>query len=174
MQNSEDKTTIIEIPIADASPAPEAGAATESAPPEPEASIWSQPLQGLGDFLARYEPTENTGQTNTTRKKPIRPEPASGAPPPQLAQPYPPPGYPKAGKMPAPLTPNHFASPETPPDSNFYVAPGTFQNTEDNNENKSLISVPGKEKTLETIPDTDDLLAELTQRIIRDFRRFYP
>lgn len=133
---------------------------------EPPASIWSQPLQGLGDFMTNYVPP-----------------PARWTPPETPEQPkthsvFVPPPFPQEQTPPTP-TPVSGAIPRNGgsvaiPDDPLVSSSGIAMHTGLLPENQAFQSIEPTESTPMTTPDTDELLDELTQRIIRDFRRFYP
>lgn len=134
--------------------------------PEPAPSIWSQPLQGLGDFVSHYEPSAEP----VSGKEIISGQSPGPIPPVQV----PPVNDSNHTLMPLAaedlLTGPAIVQPESVPAQQQRF----LEKNVDIPENQTFKSIENNPDSTAVLPDTDDILDELTQRIIRDFRRFYP
>lgn len=134
--------------------------------PDPfSGSIWSQPLQNLGDFAMQIvQPvTEKSGKGRLPASSRIV-VPATGPRSPEPDK--------QAGDESAQLP----ETPHWPGISNpFEVVPlpGTPESILPAKQMGKPLYTSAPE-TNRNIPDTDDLLEALTERIIRDFQRYYP
>lgn len=131
--------------------------------PEPAPSIWSQPLQGLGDFVSHYEPsTEPVPEKNfiaDQSSRPVAPSPVEDS-----------------NRILMPLAVEDLLPGSTivQPEPGLPQQKAILEKNTDTPENQIFKSIDNNPDPTAVLPDTDDILDELTQRIIRDFRRFYP
>lgn len=141
---------------------------------EPAPSIWSRPLQGLGDFVSQYDPTAApVPEKNVTTEQSNPPATTGSAP--NLQEPAVPVAL--RDRPQRPLTVDEWMAEQTAiaPDPAVEIQQSVQQLTQDNfAENQPFNPIDDSFGPPAGLADTDDILNELTQRIIRDFRRYYP